>query len=140
MHNQTRPYEQEAGASGALVDRWVEKLTAMFAEDKGYAAKEMERYLPQIAADFARVPITGEKKVRVGVVGEIYVKYSPIGNNDLEEFLFSQGCETMVPGVIGFMLFKVDNRMEDIKLYAAAAQSSRSSRSCSTISSASSST
>ena len=117
MHNQTRPYEQEAGASRALVDHWTEKLTAMFAEDKGYAAKEMERYLPQIAADFARVPITGEKKVRVGVVGEIYVKYSPIGNNDLEEFLFSQGCETMVPGVIGFMLFKVDNRMEDIKLY-----------------------
>ena len=66
----------------------------------------MERYLPQIAADFARLPVTGEKKVRVGVVGEIYVKYSPIGNNDLEEFLFSQGCGTMVPGVIGFMLFK----------------------------------
>ena len=100
MHNQTRPYEQEAGASRALVDGWTERLTAMFAEDKGYTAKEMERYLPQIAADFARLPVTGEKKVRVGVVGEIYVKYSPIGNNDLEEFLFSQGCETMVPGVI----------------------------------------
>lgn len=38
------------------------------------------------------MPVTGEKKVRVGVVGEIYVKYSPIGNNDLEEFLFSQNC------------------------------------------------
>ncbi|MGI6736664.1 MAG: hypothetical protein ACOX41_05050 [Anaerovoracaceae bacterium] len=46
------------------------------------------------------VPVTGEKKVRVGVVGEIYVKYSPIGNNDLEEFLFSQNCETMVPGLL----------------------------------------
>ena len=55
--------------------------------------------------------------MRVGVVGEIYVKYSPIGNNDLEEFLFSQNCETMVPGLLGFMLFKVDNRMEDIKLF-----------------------
>ena len=65
----------------------------------------------------ANVPVTGEKKVRVGVVGEIYVKYSPIGNNDLEEFLFSQNCETMVPGLLGFMLFKVDNRMEDIKLF-----------------------
>ena len=63
------------------------------------------------------MPVTGEKKVRVGVVGEIYVKYSPIGNNDLEEFLFSQNCETMVPGLLGFMLFKVDNRMEDIKLF-----------------------
>ena len=48
----------------------------------------METILPQIAEDFANVPVTGEKKVRGGVVGEIYVKYSPIGNNDLEEFLF----------------------------------------------------
>ena len=117
LHNQTRPYEKEAGASRKLVDDWTKKLTDMFAKEKGYSAKEMETILPQIAEDFANVPVTGEKKVRVGVVGEIYVKYSPIGNNDLEEFLFSQNCETMVPGLLGFMLFKVDNRMEDIKLF-----------------------
>ena len=117
LHNQTRPYEKEAGTSRKLVDDWTKKLTDMFAKEKGYSAKEMETILPQIAEDFANVPVTGEKKVRVGVVGEIYVKYSPIGNNDLEEFLFSQNCETMVPGLLGFMLFKVDNRMEDIKLF-----------------------
>ena len=117
LHNQTRPYEKEAGASRKLVDDWTKKLTDMFAKEKGYSAKEMETILPQIAEDFANVPVTGEKKVHVGVVGEIYVKYSPIGNNDLEEFLFSQNCETMVPGLLGFMLFKVDNRMEDIKLF-----------------------
>lgn len=117
MHNQTQPYEQQAGASQALVDDWIGRLTALFAKGKGYTAKEQGVYLRHIAEDFARVPVTGEKKVRVGVVGEIYVKYSPIGNNDLEEFLFSQNCETMVPGLIGFMLFKVDNRLEDIKLY-----------------------
>ncbi|MBP3704179.1 MAG: 2-hydroxyacyl-CoA dehydratase, partial [Clostridia bacterium] len=117
LHNQTRPYEKELGASRALVDSWTERLTALFKEEKGYSGKEMERLLPEIAEDFARVPVTGEKKIRVGVVGEIYVKYSPIGNNDLEEFLYTQGCETMVPGLIGFMLFKVDNRIEDINLY-----------------------
>ncbi len=117
LHNQTRPYEAREGASREVVDRWIEKLTAMFGEGRGYSAKEIEKYSFEIAEDFANVPVTGEKKVRVGVVGEIYVKYSPIGNNDLEEFLFRQGCETMVPGLTGFMLFKVDNRLEDIKLY-----------------------
>lgn len=97
----------------------------MFAKEKGYSAKEMETILPQIAEDFANRAVTGEKKVRVGVVGEIYVKYSPIGNNDLEEFLFSQNCETMVPGLLGFMLFKVDNRMEDIKLFGGSKRSLR---------------
>ena len=51
------------------------------------------------------------------MVGEIYVKYSPLANNDLENFLFEQGCEVMVPGILGFMIFKVDNRLEDIRLY-----------------------
>ena len=83
LHNQTRPYEKEAGASRKLVDDWTKKLTDMFAKEKGYSAKEMETILPQIAEDFANVPVTGEKKVHVGVVGEIYVKYSPLGNNDL---------------------------------------------------------
>ena len=72
LHNQTRPYEKEAGASRKLVDDWTKKLTDMFAKEKGYSAKEMETILPQIAEDFANVPVTGEKKVRVGVVGEIY--------------------------------------------------------------------
>ncbi len=54
-----------------------------------------------MAADFHAIEKTSEKKIKVGIVGEIYVKYAPFGNNDLEEFLFSQGCEYMVPGVLG---------------------------------------
>ena len=57
------------------------------------------------------------RKVKVGIVGEIYAKYSPLANNHLEEFLRSQDCEVNVPGLMGFMLFKVDNRLDDIQLY-----------------------
>ncbi len=117
LRNQTRPYEQNAGESDALTTQWVGKLTDLFRRGKGFTAKEMRGYLAQISDDFAKVPIVKKQKVRVGVVGEIYVKYSPLGNNHLEKFLFEQGCETMVPGILGFMLFKVDNRLEDIKLY-----------------------
>ncbi len=45
----------------------------------------------------------GEKKVKVGVVGEIYVKYSPLGNNNLEEFLLPEGAEVVVPGTDGIL-------------------------------------
>ena len=57
------------------------------------------------------------ERIKVGVVGEIYVKYSPLANNNLEQFLFEQDCEVMVPGILSFMIFKVDNRLEDIRLY-----------------------
>ncbi len=67
--------------------------------------------------DFGEVKIKKTPKIKVGVVGEIYVKYSSLGNNHLEDFLKSQGCEINVPGLMNFALFKVDNRLEDIKLY-----------------------
>ena len=58
-----------------------------------------------------------KRKTRVGVVGEIYVKYSSLGNNGLEKFLRTQDCEYMLPGIMGFVLFKIDNRIEDHHLY-----------------------
>lgn len=51
--------------------------------------------------------------MRVGVVGEIYVKYASFANNGLEKFLAEQGCEVMVPGLLGFLMFKVDARIQD---------------------------
>ena len=56
-------------------------------------------------------------KVKVGVVGEIYVKYSPLGNNDLEKFLESQDCEVNLPGLMGFVNYCVANYKLDIDLY-----------------------
>ena len=52
-------------------------------------------------------------KVKVGVVGEIYVKYSPLGNNDLEKFLDCQDCEVNLPGLLGFVQYCVYNQLRD---------------------------
>ena len=118
LYNQVRPYEAESGSAQSLVDRWVVRLSELMAKGRAKGRKEMESLLSQIADDFAAIPTVGERtKTRVGVVGEIFVKYSSLGNNHLEEFLYEQNCEVMVPGLIGFMLFKIDNRAEDIKLY-----------------------
>ena len=60
-------------------------------EGKGMTHKSMIANFQRIIEVFKAVPVAGEQKVRVGVVGEIYVKYSPLGNNNLEHFLLSEG-------------------------------------------------
>ena len=117
LRSQTKPYENKPGSADALTEKWIATIQSWMHKSINYNVHDMKRQFAVICASYASVPVTRVPKVKVGVVGEIYVKYSPIGNNDLEEFLFSQNCETMVPGLLGFMLFKVDNRMEDIKLF-----------------------
>ena len=117
LSNQVRPYEKEKGAADRLVKRWTDSLCGQFRQGKGMGLKEERRNLFAIARDFAAVPVEKTPKVRVGIVGEIYVKYAAFANNHLEEFLAGQDCEVNVPGLMNFVLFKVDNRMEDIKLY-----------------------
>ncbi|MEG2501292.1 MAG: 2-hydroxyglutaryl-CoA dehydratase, partial [Oscillospiraceae bacterium] len=71
----------------------------------------------RIIETFLAVPVTGERKPKVGIVGEIYIKYSPLGNNNLEQFLLAEGAEPVVPGIIDFMIFKFYNRDIDVDLY-----------------------
>ena len=77
----------------------------------------MKHTFPLIAKDFKSIPVTRVPKVKVGVVGEIYVKYSPLGNNDLQKFLESQDCEVNFPGLMGFVQYCIFNMGEDHVLY-----------------------
>lgn len=117
LKNQVRSYEVNKGDADAVIDKWVKELSKQFKQKKGYTPKGMEQNMKAIVEDFAKIPLNKVPKTKVGIVGEIYVKYSSMANNDLEEFLVSQDCEVMVPGVMGFMMFKIDNRIEDINLY-----------------------
>ncbi len=117
LKNQTKPYEVRPGASDQTVADWTQKLTGLFEQGKAFTQHEVRAYFDQIVQSFAAIPLNRTEKAKVGIVGEIYVKYSALANNGLEDFLFRQGCEVMVPGIMGFMIFKVDNRLEDIALY-----------------------
>lgn len=117
LDNQVKPYEIKKGESSALVQIWIERLSDQFNRSEGYSLKQQKANLEKIAAEFAAIPVERVPKVRVGIVGEIFVKYSPLGNNQLEQFLAEQDCEVNVPGILNFALFKVDNRLEDINLY-----------------------
>ena len=117
LSNQCKAYECQKGESMALVDTWVQKLSAEFKDGKGIGKKEMRERLKSITLDFAKIQRQKEKKVKVGIVGEIYIKYSSLGNNNLEDFLNAEGCEIKVPGIMGFMLYCIYNSIEDHKLY-----------------------
>ena len=118
FNNQNIPYEMNIGDSEMLVTKWVDELTAQFKRSKGYSVGEVKTNMKAIAADLAAVKrVNAGSKVKVGIVGEIFVKYSSLANNGLEKFLHAQDCEVMVPGITEFILFKIDNRLEDINLY-----------------------
>ena len=115
--NQVRPYEVEAGAADEMTERWSQRLVDGFQAGKGMSRKQMRANFDEICADFAAIPVEGEPKIRVGVVGEIYVKFAPMGNNNLEKFLLSEGVEPVVPGLTDFIIFKIYNRVADVELY-----------------------
>ena len=115
--NQVRPYEQNRGDTDAMVESWSNRLIDGFQAGRGMNRKQMRQLFGEICADFESIPVSGEEKVRVGVVGEIYVKFSPLGNNNLEDFLLSEGAEPVVPGLTDFMIFKIFNREVDVDLY-----------------------
>ena len=96
---QTSPYETHPGDAAALQEKWLDTICGWVHAGKGFSQREMKTAMPKIAAEFAAIPVRRVPKVKVGVVGEIYVKYSPLGNNDLENFLASQDCEVNLPGL-----------------------------------------
>ncbi len=114
---QTEPYEVEKGAAKALQEKWLDTICGWIHQGRGCSSREMKAAMPKIAAEFAGIPVRRTPKVKGGVVGEIYVKYSPLGNNDLENFLASQDCEVNLPGLMGFLQYCVYNPSETARLY-----------------------
>ena len=117
LRNQTIPYEVNKGDADRLTDEWTERLLKSFRSTQLISRRKLRKNLDDIAASFAAIPVERTPKVKVGIVGEIYVKYAALGNNNLEKFLYEQGCETMVPGLYDFIMYTMQNSLEDDNLY-----------------------
>ena len=115
--NQVRPYEVTPGQTDETIHACMDRLLAGMDRGEGLSYSSMKENFKWIVQAFRDIPVQGEPKVRVGVVGEIYIKYSPLGNNDLEQFLLSEGAEPVVPGLTDFIIFKIYNRDVDVDLY-----------------------
>lgn len=117
LRNQCRPYEIKKGESQRLADLWTDKLAKEMTDDRTVSYKKVKANYKRIIADFRNIPRAEVKKPRVGIVGEIYVKYSPLANNSLEDFLVSEGAEVTVPGLLDFLLYCIYNSLMDTRLY-----------------------
>lgn len=97
-----RPYEVEAGSADALYEKWHAR--AAHNVENG-SLPEFHRNIRGMVQEFAELPIRNEKKPRVGIVGEILVKYHPTGNNELVKVLENEGAEVFVPDLMDFLLY-----------------------------------
>ena len=113
--NQCKPYELHRGEAQTVADWWTEHLAEEMAVKASY--KQVKANYKRILDDFAKIPMEKSEKVKVGIVGEIFVKYSPLGNNNLEQFLVDEGAEAVIPGLLDFCLYCVYNNLLDRKLY-----------------------
>ncbi len=114
LYNQTRAYEVNKGDAEKVLNVWQKKIAESF---KNKTFTKTKKYYKEILNDFAGINVTKESKIRVGIVGEIYVKYSPLANNHLEDFLIEEGCEPVVPAFLDFCLYCAVNNVIDGKLY-----------------------
>ncbi len=103
-----RPYERVKGSANRLHKKW-ERIVTNFLTGPHVSHQKYKQLCHAIIRDFDRLPITDEKKPRVGIVGEILVKYSPLANNHLVDLLEQEGAEAVVPDLIDFFLYSFYN-------------------------------
>lgn len=114
IKNQCKPYEKEKGSTDALVATWIETITNQF---NSLTFLRLKRNYKEILHDFAALPRDVKPRIQVGIVGEIYMKYAPLGNNELEEFLIREGCEPVLSGALDFGLYCLENAKVDHDYY-----------------------
>ena len=114
LYNQCKPYEKIAGETDRVREECFAEIKKSF-DSKGY--KKYKKIIRRLIERFSQIDRKDEEKVKVGIVGEIYVKYSPLGNSHLEEFLLSEGCEPVVPALMDFVLYCIVNNINDTKFY-----------------------
>jgi len=103
VKNRVQPYEAEPGSTQRLYDKWMAICRAEI--NKGGYFK-YKRNIRDIVHAFDRLPIQeGLWKPRVGIVGEILVKYHPVANNHLEQILADEGAEVIMPDLMDFMMY-----------------------------------
>ena len=117
LTNQVKPYEINKGDAERLSEKWTARLGKELGNSTKVRYKDIKKNYVEIIKEFDLIKMRKTPKVRVGVVGEIFVKYSPLGNNGLENFLVQEGAEVVVPGLIDFCLFSIYNQIIDYKLY-----------------------
>ena len=109
MLTKNRAYEVHKGETQKLFDEWMEKCKVLV---KGTSNKKFKQSIYDIVNDFEKIEIdTSVKKPRVGIVGEVLIKYHPFGNNFVANKLEEEGAEVILPDFMGFVKFMLTHKI-----------------------------
>ena len=109
MLYKNRAYEVNKGETQAVFDKWMEKCKALVVKSTN---KEYKQSIYDIVNDFEKIELdTSIKKPRVGIVGEILIKYHPFGNNYVANVLEREGAEVVLPDFMGFVKFMATHKV-----------------------------
>lgn len=97
-----RPYEKVRGSADALYEKWRVFLRG---ELKSLSMKRFNKNVRDVVKEFSEFPVLDIKKPKVGIVGEILVKFHPVANNNIIGLLENEGCEVVVPDLMGFFYY-----------------------------------
>ena len=115
--NATRPYEAVPGTTDKMHQKWLRRINKFLCQDKKWLShRTYKRFCREMVRDFDHIERKNIEKPKVGIVGEILVKFMPLANNHLAELIEQEGAEAVVPDFLDFFLycfynnnFKTDN-------------------------------
>lgn len=114
LYNKVKPYEINKGECDIVLEKIVTNLNKNFSN---LSYLKISKISKDIVEKFNRIKVNKENKIKVGIVGEIYMKYSRMGNNHLEEFLVKEDTEVVQSGLMDFINYCILNSIIDYKLY-----------------------
>lgn len=116
LTQQIRPYEVREGQTEQLRRKWVIKLSKDIASGRHIFGRK--KIYHQIARSFLKIKVDkSRKKTKVGIVGEIYIKFSPVGNFHLEDMLYKNNCEIRQGGFINYCAYVVYSEMMNTTIH-----------------------
>ena len=111
LYQQVKPYELESGAADRVRFNLEQDLSDQIRKHGGMGilGKKRRKSYRYILEAFDKIPVHGERKKPVGVTGEVYIKFSSLGNHHLEEFLDRKDCQCVMGGFINYAIYVVDS-------------------------------
>ncbi len=117
LTNQAKAMEIHHGDAEEKADYWTRKLVDELGRSGPLFYGKIKKNYREMARDFASISMTKDSRIKVGIVGEIYVKFSPLANRNLENYLISEGAAPVMAGLLDFLLFYVYGRIIEHDMY-----------------------
>ncbi len=109
LYQQVKPYECRAGETDRVRHRLEQEVTERIRRHRGIHGRSRRAVYRRIIDAFADIAVRREEKKKIGITGEIYVKFSSLGNHNLENFLTEHNCQCMMGGFINYAIYVMDS-------------------------------